>query len=284
MEYTPRVPSTGPLAGCVEIFFHLGGYAPAHRFERLVPDGRISIVIELDDAVRFVVDNVSFEPTRRCVGAWISGVHRELTTMGPLPASTELCTIRFHPGAALPIVQRPLSGLNDRVVHAELIFGSTITRLRRNLITTRPADAKLDLIEAWLEARFDDTLLPHPAIADVVSRMANDPMTSTLTAATARMGVSKKRLIDLFKRHVGPTPKSLHRILRFARVLPRIQARQPVNWAEVSAACGYTSQSHLIKDFSRFSGVKPSEFVSADHDRANLFPVEKSDRSGAGGR
>ena len=275
VEYSPRVPSRSPLAGLVEIFFHLKGYEPTHRFERLVPDGRIAIVIELDDAVRWVVDNTTHAPRQRCVGAWVSGVHCELVTIGPLPPSTELCTVQFRPGTALPIVQRPLSELNDRVVDAESILGPEITDLRGALIAARRAETKLDLIQAWLETRFDPTLTPHGAVTDVVARMTNDPMTATLADATRATTVSRKHLVDLFKRHVGPTPKGLHRILRFAGVLAQVQTQQPVNWAAISAAGGYADQSHLIKDFSRFSGWKPSEFLSAAHDRQNFFPVSE---------
>ncbi len=36
MQYTQRVPTTMPLAGAVEVYFHLAGYAPEHRYERLI--------------------------------------------------------------------------------------------------------------------------------------------------------------------------------------------------------------------------------------------------------
>ena len=277
MHYCPRTPRSRPLAGVVEVLFHLEGYEPAHRFERIVPDGRIALVIELDGAERFVMDNASLRPLQRCTGSWISGVHKAFITIGELPRSTELCAIRFRPGAALPIVQRPLVELNDRVLPGESVFGDRIMTLREGLIRASGSEAKLDLIESWLLERLDEKLRPHPAVQECVSRLIANPMTSTLAEATSGTSVSRKHLVELFKHHVGPTPKTLHRILRFASIAQHVQTQEPVDWAAISAACGYADQSHLIKDFARFSGYKPREFLSQEHDRQNFFPVEGRD-------
>ena len=275
MHYCPRTPLSCPLAGVVEVLFHLEGYEPAHRFERIVPDGRITIVIELDGAERFVMHNATLQPFQRCTEAWISGIHKEFITIGELPPSTELCAIRFRPGAALPIVQRSLAELNDRVLPAQSVFGRRIVRLRDSLISASGSEAKLDLIESWLVERFDETLKPHPAVEKCVSRLIANPMTSTLAEATSVITISRKHLVELFKRHVGPTPKTLHRILRFASIAEHVQMQEPVDWAAISAACGYVDQSHLIKDFAQFSGYKPREFLSKGHDRLNFFPVDR---------
>ena len=50
MEYIPRFPNSEPLAGAIEVMFLLDGYAPDHVRERIVPNGRMTLVIELDGA------------------------------------------------------------------------------------------------------------------------------------------------------------------------------------------------------------------------------------------
>ena len=125
--------------------------------------------------------------------------------------------------------------------------------------------------------RFDETLKPHPAVEKCVSRLIANPMTSTLAEATSAITISRKHLVELFKRHVGPTPKILHRILRFASIAQHLQMQEPVAWAAISLACGYVDQSHLIKDFAQFSGYKPREFLLEGHDRLNFFPVDRQE-------
>ncbi len=284
MEYRSAFPTEAPLLGHVEVIFALRGYQPEHRYERLVPDGRVSIVIELDGAERFVVDNDSLVPRHRCTGSWVSGVHQDYFTIGPLPASTELCAVQFRPHGAYPILHKKLAVINDSVVDGRSIFGHSIEQLRTRLVDEDSLEHRLSMIEDWLQRRFDGDLVPHKTVGTVIARLAEDPLTATLAQATAGVPVSRKHLIDLFRRYVGPTPKALHRVLRFAKVLATVQADEVVNWAAVSAACGYSDQPHLIRDFSRFSGYKPSEFLSAGHDRPNFFPVEKSSAEDGSGK
>jgi AraC-like DNA-binding protein len=34
-----------------------------------------------------------------------------------------------------------------------------------------------------------------------------------------------------------------------------------VRWADIAADCGYFDQSHFIKEFRRFAGAPPAEFM-----------------------
>ena len=81
----------------------------------------------------------------------------------------------------------------------------------------------------------------------------------------------------MFKRYVGLTPKVYQRVLRFNEVFVKIRENGTIDWAEVAVQCGYADQSHFIKEFRRFSGFKPAEFIQAgvDNDEGNFFPLDR---------
>lgn len=74
-----------PLDRFVETIFHLKNYQPEHSIERLVPDTRSSLVIELDGQERWVADNETLEPIQTCRGSWVSGPHRRYISISSLP-------------------------------------------------------------------------------------------------------------------------------------------------------------------------------------------------------
>ena len=254
MHYLPLVPDGPPLAGAVEIIFHLSEYRPDHAVERIVPNGRISLIIALDDRPRYVLDNRSLAPIQRCERAWLSGVHTRYLSIGALDDTT-LVGVQLPPGAGYPIIHRPLHELNDRVVPAHDVLGPGVLAVRDAVIAARGSAAKLRLVEGWLRDRYDPSLAPRPEITAAVDRITANATVATLEGLVAASGFSHKHFIHLFKRYVGPSPKHLQRILRFAAVMPRIlgerRGEQDVDWAALSADCGYYDQSHFIKDFYR---------------------------------
>lgn len=73
----------------------------------------------------------------------------------------------------------------------------------------------------------------------------------TLTDAA---GVSGNHLATQFKSHLGVTPKRVARIYRFARLILSVDARHPVDWAQLAHTAGYFDQAHFSKEFKDFTG------------------------------
>ena len=77
-----------------------------------------------------------------------------------------------------------------------------------------------------------------------------------------QLGVSRRTLERLFAEHVGVAPKKFARILHFQNSLTTLRARRFRDSAELAFACGYSDQSHLIKDFKALTGRLPSQLSS----------------------
>jgi AraC-like DNA-binding protein len=84
-------------------------------------------------------------------------------------------------------------------------------------------------------------------------------------------GLSHTKFIQLFREHVGLTPKLFCRVRRFRTLLNRIEKGLPVNWAGLAADCGYFDQAHLIRDFRAFAGITPIDYSRAMPDSESRF-------------
>lgn len=275
MNYVPFIPASPPLEGVVEVAFVLEHYSPEHKTERLVPDGRAALVIELDGRPRQIHDNDTREPIQTCRESWFSGVQSRHLTLGGVGPETRLCAVRLAPGRAYPLLKRPLCEFNDSVVPATSVFGDAITELRATLVELEDPAELLRHLTGWLADRYDPKLEAPPGALAACSTLLRDPAHFCVTTAASESGVSHKHLVDLFKRHVGPTPKVMQRILRFAQVFERLSAREPVAWADLAVELGYSDQSHFVREFQAFSGYRPRRFAEAGHERLNFFPDDE---------
>ncbi len=280
MIYVPYM-LQGILADALDAMFYLKGYSPEHGIERLVPDGKIAIVLALDGQQRFIYDNETLTPLQTCENAWVSGMQTGFISISALK-NTELLAIQFKVGKAFPFIKQPLGTLQDRVVQAQEmpnneILGEEILALKDTVSTTLTPEDKLDTVAQWLTNRYNNQLLPKEPISNAIQQIIANPVVPTIKEVMKHNVYSKKHFIHLFKKHAGLSPKALQRVLRFAQVLPLIQEEKQIQWAQISTECGYFDQSHFIKDFLHFSGYNPSAFLKEDHDRPNFFPVD-SDR------
>lgn len=270
MQYTPYMPE-GELSAMVEVIFHVKDYTPEHHIERLVPDGFASLVIELDDQERYIYDNESLEKMQVCTGSWVSGLFDQYISISALPR-TELIAVRFKPGGLFPFLTNNTYDYHNIVLPGMDVLGHDTNVLRKDLKSIISPMEKTQSLARWLERKkINETT---PAIQRACQHIMHNPTLSTIEEVVTASGYSKKQFIHLFKKEIGLTPKLFQRIMKFQQILPHIQNKEKVNWTQISHDCGYYDQAHFIRDFKRFSGYNPSEFLDNDFDRSNFFPVE----------
>jgi len=71
---------------------------------------------------------------------------------------------------------------------------------------------------------------------------------------------------------------ALAAILRVRRLLDELDVLSDPDWAARAAALGWYDQSHMVRDFKRYTGVTPTAYVAAQRD--HLEASELQDASG----
>ena len=74
--------------------------------------------------------------------------------------------------------------------------------------------------------------------------------------------LSSKQFGRIFADYVGTTPKEMVRIVRMQRALSVLQQNMAAPFVQVAYECGFSDQSHMIKEFKLFSGYTPAEYLS----------------------
>jgi AraC-like DNA-binding protein len=90
-----------------------------------------------------------------------------------------------------------------------------------------------------------------------------DPDCASAKELSDRTGLSPSRLARLTTATFGFTPKHLILRERFRRMLHRADLLSYSNWRDFIDS-QYSDQSHLIRDFQRFLGMSPSQYLGLE--------------------
>ena len=261
-----------PLSDFVALLWMYEGYHQPHEKERLLPDGSMELVINLNEDMTRVYDPHHTERFQTLRGPVVVGAHSEFFVIDTAEQHT-VAGIHFKPGGAFPFLDLPASELQNTLVSLEDLWGTPAGQLRERLLEAATPPAKLRVLEQVLLARAAQRLQRHPAVAFALHEFYGLPHTRTIADVTAQIGLSAKRFIQVFSGEVGLTPKLFCRVRRFQRVLRRIGNGRAVEWAAVAADCGYFDQAHFIHDFRAFSGINPSTYIVHCTEHLNHVPL-----------
>lgn len=262
-----------PLANSVMSIVYYEGYKAEHAVERLLPDGTLNIVMELGDHPQFIFDNLDLTTKRKYTRSWVSGMQSEFITISSAQ-HTAMMVIQFKPNGAYPILGIPLCELNNLVLDGDLVFGVEINSLREGILATKDVDAKILCAEKWLLTKIRKTeSIPEAVVQYAIEETFRNPHSANMKAISDKTGYSQQHFINLFKKHVGLSPKQHQRIVRFNKILIEIEKTQSVDWARLSIDYGYFDQAHFIKDFKKFSGFSPQKYLFEKGEFINYVPI-----------
>lgn len=187
---------------------------------------------------------------------------------------SEMFVIQFKTFGAFPFLHIPINSLNDQVQNLESVLGENAFSLRAAIKNELSPDEKLQIGANWLLNRFDVNKTPDEELISIIEKLRNRPEENS-QSILHKFSKTQKHLIAQSKKYCGLTPKVLHRIFRFNEILQKIHQKENISWSQISYQLGYSDQSHFIKEFKRFSGFNPQEFIVNDlhKDRTNFFPL-----------
>jgi AraC-like DNA-binding protein len=285
MDYREyRVPP--PLDAFVECVWFLAGEqdgsgAATPSLQRILPDGCVELIFHFRE--RFHAISTTGGPIRQ-PACFVVGLLTSPFVIAPA-ARVDTMAVRFRPGGAYPFVRGPLTALTDRAAALDDFWGrETADRIWQQLAVTSLACRRGDAAKADDEAArvgvISRELLqrlamvePDRATASAVADLVGTSGRASIGRVAARAGMTTRHLQRRFAERVGVSPKLLARILRFQRtLLHRAAADRPrPDWVRVAVDCGYTDQSHLIRDYGAFAGETPATLLAAESELSTYF-------------
>jgi AraC-like DNA-binding protein len=175
---------------------------------------------------------------------------------GPLGA----VIVHLKPEAAWSLAGYGMDEFTDANVALCDLFGRpAISRLEDMLDEAKNGWERATVIQRFLLDHVHkdsaDSLVRH-----AVSRILRDPNCAVRHLASS-LDISERQLSRRFHAMVGTSVKRFARVVRFGKAVAA--RRLGANWAEITYACGYTDQAHLVHDFKLMAGCSPDGLLKA---------------------
>lgn len=104
------------------------------------------------------------------------------------------------------------------------------------------------------EDKFRKTLM----MADICRTMFEEGEKFEGLDLSQKFGFSERYVQKLFRENVGLSPASLFSVTRFNKALAMILTSD-LSLTSIAYDCGYYDQAHFIKEFKKFTGIKPTQ-------------------------
>ena len=249
---TPMVPSIRPchlelappdaLKSAIKCFWYDRRDAGTlHQPFEVLPDGYAEIIFHFGD-----MDTLP--------SPFLMGLLNQPVTLA-IRGRLDIIGIRCYPWAVFDLLGHPAGTAGVHIV------GHSVAALHATLKQCVEAD-RIDEALHHVERHFVRTRTTVDrmlARAGAAMHEANGVLTVSDVAAAAHASV--RTLERKFKRSSGHTVKAVCGLMRFEQVRNALFQRPHENIAGLAHALGYVDQSHLSREFKRYSGTTPAAFA-----------------------
>lgn len=250
MFYKPEHALIKKYVQCIWIINH----ASIPLQTKMLPDGFSDIMINLGGPYTVSYNHNTAE---KITGSVLFG-QRTKTLRLDQPGDVSMIGIRLHPGKEFAFARKPASSFVDRTLELKELLGAVVNEFEEAAKSTTDDATKIKSTEAlllnYLTSCIDESGDTMDRFMQIIYKAKG---VMTIAALLDQTGSTYKQCERLFKKHVGLTPKTYLRIVRFYHTFTQIRASEKVNWTDLLRKYNYYDQSHFIKDYHHFTGVSP---------------------------
>jgi AraC-like DNA-binding protein len=217
--------------------------------ERVIPDGAVHLLFHLAHPTAAHAAEVAGPSSSAAI----------ITMTGII----ESIGVQLRPGGVTALLGVPAAALAGRSVGLASLWGDGAATIVERLAAA-PRHRRAPLLEQLLLDRLARaTADPHRGAALAMRRIATTGGRLRVGELAGELGVGERRLEQVFRDHVGLSPKAASRLMRFRAAVDLLQRTPRPSWADLAHDAGYYDQAHLVRDWKAVSGLAPTAFAAS---------------------
>jgi methylphosphotriester-DNA--protein-cysteine methyltransferase len=237
--------------------------------QRIVPDGRSELILHWRAPyLEQTADGWTPQPRALFAGQLTQPLH----LLAREPAG--VVGVRFRTAGAPAWLQSHANPFTDRRL--------AITDAP-DLTTAASEAERLRIASAYVASRLKPQFHDR-RIATAAGEIRASEGRVPLDELAAKVELSPRALQRRFLEAVGVPPRTLASIVRFRRVFEALQQPGVTSWTDAAQAAGYFDHPQMARDFQRFLGCTPTEFLAAEQGLASHLAQGANVQAGAAPR
>lgn len=238
---------------------------PQQDLKLIAPNGEMKLVIPYQNNMRSTIDNNISEHRESSII-----VIGQMTTAAIIESEMDFGSIGvdFKPRGAYRFFAFPLNEIQNHVYHAPDIFGSLGNELQAKISDAQDVREKIRLVEKFLYQQFISLGRFDPVLEYAIAKIETQSGLLSIEDLSKDVGYSRRQLTRKFTEQVGLSPKEFACIVRFHTAYRQLMQN---TFTGKSLYNLYYDQAHYIKEFKRYTGLAPGDFISQSNQFGSIF-------------
>lgn len=174
----------------------------------------------------------------------------------------------FYPHTIGMFIDTPPSAFYNLEISGDELGNRDLTEIAYRVIESEDIRESIKTLESFLLSKIKPSVNIR-RIEESIRILLHSPYNPVSTLADVAC-LCRRQYERIFQETVGMNPKEYSRIVRFQKALRLMQQGQ-YNYAGIAAECGYSDQSHFIRDFKGYSGHTPDSLCKYCKPYSDLF-------------
>lgn len=226
------------------------------HIQRIVPNGLCELIFYLGD-------RPESEDTQKSISenTVISGQLKEFYDLR-VRGNLSLFSIIFQPYGLSLFFDLPLNELYNQNVPLKYLVRDKVNALEDQLSKEKTLSLRIRIVENFLIERLKNSEKKYniTRIKNSIDTITREKGLVNIDNLAYEACLSRKQFERIFSELIGTTPKQFLKIVRFQNAIHEKSLSRELTLTELSYQCGYYDQSHMVNEFSKLSGMTPSQY------------------------
>jgi len=261
MEYRQFLPSQ-PLREYIACYWSVSfeDFDFQNDVDLVLPDGSIDLVINFGEDLKQKNKVSGYESRIKDFGL----VGQRMGSMEIVKNGyIEIFAIRFKPYGLQALFNMNCAELTGFVSDENSIKKKVADKLLQLLSKVGICDEVIPQVDATISRVLNPLAQVRPYVKRAAQKIVAQKGIFSVSDFCKGYGIHKSTLEKAFLFQTGISPKEYASIVRFNELYSRVSPE--VSFAQLALECGYYDQSHMIRDFKKYSGFCPTTLMSSGY-------------------
>ena len=172
--------------------------------------------------------------------------------------------VSFQPCAIPLLFKVPASALTNHNVEISDLLGDEGENLQDKILSCSDIEQRVTAIESYIERKLIQSDYDGTGFLQSINTIKSYKGNISINELSSLYCMSQRQFERKFKDLSGFNPKTFASIIRFEECI-KYAYLQKQSLTELALFAGYYDQSHMIRDFRKFTGKNPKEYFFEDH-------------------
>lgn len=227
---------------------------------KLIPQRNINLRFNLSETSHFLTIDGNQHLLDK---VYFSGLQDQNTNSYlKLNGSVDTLGICFYPNGFYPFLKIPVYEFKNQLLGVNDVGFKLSNSIREQLISYNDINFRLDILEHELsKLLIQNNDLPDD-FSVIFNELKDNQMKGSIYDLCKIHNISLRKLERMFNKYVGIPANTYCTLNRFHSSLNNLLNSNFSKLSDLAYDNGYFDQMHFIKDFKRFTGNTPKEFIN----------------------